>query len=36
MRVRGFDAVTTDRIRLSIDKFRDDAVPANINAQVLQ
>lgn len=30
MRVRGFDAVTTDRIRLSIDKFRDDAVPANI------
>lgn len=32
MRMRGFDAVTTDRIRLSIDKFRDDAVPANIKS----
>lgn len=32
MRLCGFDAVTTDRIRLSIDKFRDDAVPANIKS----
>ena len=24
--------MTTDRIRLSIDKFRDDAVPANIKS----
>lgn len=30
--MRSFDAVTTDRIRLSIDKFRDDAVPANIKS----
>lgn len=32
MRLCSFDAVTTDRIRLSIDKFRDDAVPANIKS----
>ena len=32
MRLCGFDAVTTDRIRLSINKFRDDAVPANIKS----
>lgn len=30
--MRSFDAVTTDRVRLSIDKFRDDAVPANIKS----
>ncbi len=32
MRLCSFDAVTTNRIRLSIDKFRDDAVPANIKS----
>ena len=32
MRLCSFDAVTTDRVRLSIDKFRDDAVPANIKS----
>ena len=32
MRLCSFDAVTTERIRLSIDKFRDDAVPANIKS----
>lgn len=32
MRLCSFDAVTTNRIRLSIDKFRDDAVPASIRS----
>lgn len=32
MRLCSFDAVTTDRIRLSIDKFRDDDTPAKIKS----
>jgi len=32
MRLCSFDSVTTDRIRLSIDKFRDDDTPARIRS----
>lgn len=32
MRLCSFDAVTTDRIRLSIDKFRNDETPARIRS----
>lgn len=32
MRLCSFDAVTTDRIRLSIDKFRDDSTPVKIRS----
>lgn len=32
MRLCSFDAVTTDRIRLSVDKFRSDDVPAEIKS----
>lgn len=32
MRLCSFDSVTTDRIRLSIDKFRDDDTPAKIRS----
>ncbi len=30
LKICSFDAVTTDKIRLSIDKFRDDSAPAKI------
>lgn len=32
MRLCSFDTVTTDRIRLSIDKFRDDSTPVKIKS----
>lgn len=32
LKICSFDAVTTDKVRLSIDKFRDDSTPAKIKS----